>query len=242
MVRVHVLIPSRPLLYSLYKNGRYEYYFKRYGVFGTMSKRNNSSFCCFKKKNRISFAFVNQELCHVLYRIRGYLCLFPITWTPPPPILGKKISPIFRVLVYHNRLLQKHRLSSVFSGYLLETNAPKHPLSRENGNTHATLLCLRVGVGVGINYCNTFFFLRRTENVLGFVTFLAAMTWIWIWTKIFMQCTWQPVAAPGGGGTGECRSPPPPPPLSDFLSGLAPKKIQGSCSNIETFWWFCLPP
>ena len=49
------------------------------------------------------------------HRTRRYLCSFPVTWTPPPPYLGKKIYPLSRVLVYH---------------WQLQTSAPLRALGR----------------------------------------------------------------------------------------------------------------
>ena len=78
---------------------------------------------------------------HTPIIIRGYLCSFPITWTPMsleryiPPIRGNyKLTPIPGLSL------------EIFPDY-----APKYSLpSRENRNTYAAPLCIRVrGGGVG---------------------------------------------------------------------------------------------
>ena len=82
-------------------------------------------------------------------KLRGYL--FIPHHLPPPPYLGKKIYPLFRVLVTIGSY-NKHPHFRAFSGNLTAYTAanyssPPPPHSRENGHTHAAPWCIRVGAG-----------------------------------------------------------------------------------------------
>ena len=69
----------------------------------------------------------------------GYLCSFPITWTPPPPNLGKRISK--EIPPYFGNWLPLAIIKNThFPGFLGKSSRDygrKIPLFRENGNTHA---------------------------------------------------------------------------------------------------------
>ena len=72
------------------------------------------------------------------YRIKGYITTFAPSPSPEPPISG----------IGNHWLLLKQKYFPGFSREIFPRQTPpKYPLSRGNGNTHATPLCIRGGGG-----------------------------------------------------------------------------------------------
>ena len=89
------------------------------------------------------------------HRIRGYLCSFSITWTPPPEPLppsrgggGERYRPTHYLRYWLPLTIPKKipPLSRAFLGNLPENYAQKIPfLSRENGTMHAAPYAFELG-------------------------------------------------------------------------------------------------
>ena len=75
------------------------------------------------------------------HRTRGYLCSFPITWTPLSR--GNDIQGYTPYLGYW--AITKNTPFSWFSREIFPRQRPRKTFPRENGNAHAALLCIRVG-------------------------------------------------------------------------------------------------
>ena len=83
------------------------------------------------------------------HRTKGYLCSFPITWTPPPLLSRPGIG--FNTIGNY----WEHPLFRDFLENLPETKAKIYPLSQENGNTHAAPSCIRVEGGGALSGCSS---------------------------------------------------------------------------------------
>ena len=97
------------------------------------------------------------------HRTRGYLCSFPITWTP---YLGKRISkdiPPISGIVYRWQLQKTTPFPGFFREIFPRLRPPKYPFFPEkiNWNAHVAPLCIRVGAPVPMNTLELLFLMAH---------------------------------------------------------------------------------